>query len=1131
MKSRILFFTLILIGLVSISFNSITNLQAAVLTDPLADLGANFPEYIGESYALWPTSHLTKLRASDPATWDWFGFSLSTSYDIAVVGAWADDASAGSAYIYKRNQGGTNSWGQIKKIMASDAGPSDVFGKSVAISGDTIVVGSSGDDDLGGSSGSAYIFQQNYGGPDNWGEVVKILASDGANGEVFGGAVGISEDTVVVGAKNDDANRGAAYIFERHQGGINHWGEVTKLTGVDRTSGYYFGVDVAISGDTVVVGKYQDNTLGNGSGSAYIFERNQGGPNQWGQVAKLTAHDADANDQFGYSVAIEGDTVIIGAWADNNGATDTGSAYVFNRNQSGPNQWGQVAKLVANDAAANDFFGVDVAIKGDTIVVGAYKDDDKGSESGSIYIFDRYQGGPNQWGQAAKVTASDGATEDWYGESVIMNEEFIFVGVRQDDDVLPDSGSVYVYQVEPITLTLAIDNVSIIEGDTGTDEAVFNVSLSAAASQPLTITYTTKDGTATVANNDYLAASGVITFPPGVTFKTIPVTINGDTQVETTEVFYVDLLGISSPTSDNPDPRARAVIVDGQAWGTITNDDLISQPPPDADLVVNSLADNRANDGVCTLREAIIAANTDTASGVVAGECAVGSGADTIGFYLPAPATIILSADLPKISSDINFVGPGSPHLTISGDDKFRVFFVDNGQVSFLNLTVAHGLAAGGRGGSGAEGGGGGGGAAGMGGGLFINAGTVMVQHSRFLNNQATGGQGGSGGFTAVLDAGGGTWVGGGGGGGGGGVSGPGADVEDTPYDGGSGGSGDPFNYPDGLGGDGQENSSQGFTGQFGGGGGGGGGGDSTSFGTYLLGFGGSGGFGGGGGGAGALCFRISSTQIAALSGRASAGGAFGGSSSGSGEVPGDNNPSRCQARGGGGGGGAGLGGAIFIRSGVLSLTQVIFLENSANGAAGGQGPDEATQGQAGAGKGGAIFVNSGATTSIENVFFNENHASQASASQDDNDHIYGMSMDLNSGYLITADDGVFSDPVVIEYEPQTPINTEAQQHVGLFYDLDATYLANGLPAQPEPGKRYSITVNYRQEDVPADVDERILALYSWNGSTWIKEPTSTVDVDANTITATPTHFSLWAALIDGNSSLFWPVYLPIIIR
>ena len=176
----------------------------------------------------------------------------------------------------------------------------------------------------------------------------------------------ISGDTVVVGASGKNSNAGAAYIFERNAGGVENWGQVKKLTAGDAAAGDWFGVSVAISGDTVVVGAIEEIR---NAGAAYIFERNAGGAGNWGQVKKLIAGDAAAGDYFGGSVAISGDTVVVGAYGKNSYA---GAAYIYERNAGGAGNWGQVKKLTAGDAAADDYFGYSVAISGDTVVVGAY---------------------------------------------------------------------------------------------------------------------------------------------------------------------------------------------------------------------------------------------------------------------------------------------------------------------------------------------------------------------------------------------------------------------------------------------------------------------------------------------------------------------------------------------------------------------------------------------------------------------------------------------------------------------------------------------------------------------------------------------------------------------------------------
>jgi len=209
----------------------------------------------------------------------------------------------------------------------------------VAISGDTVVVGAEEEDGTGYNFGAAYLFERNQGGADNWGEVKKLTASDGADDDRFGCSVAISGDTVVVGAYGEDgagATRGAAYVYERNYDPSNpstpladNWGQVKKLTASDGEDYDGFGNSVAISGDTVAVGASGEDGAGNYRGAAYLFERNWGGADNWGEVQKLTASDGADDDHFGFSVAISGDTVVVGARYKDGAGTNRGAAYVF----------------------------------------------------------------------------------------------------------------------------------------------------------------------------------------------------------------------------------------------------------------------------------------------------------------------------------------------------------------------------------------------------------------------------------------------------------------------------------------------------------------------------------------------------------------------------------------------------------------------------------------------------------------------------------------------------------------------------------------------------------------------------------------------------------------------------------
>jgi len=230
------------------------------------------------------------------------------------------------------NAGGPNNWGQVKKLVPSDGAAGNEFGVSVSLHGDTALVGASRDDDNGLSSGSAYIFERNAGGPGNWGEVKKLLASDGVGGDEFGNSVSLYDDVALIGANRDDDNgaqSGAAYIFERNAGGPNNWGEVKKLLPSDGATGDLFGWNVSLSEDTAVVGALSDDDNGLDSGSAYVFQRDAGGPDNWGEVEKLLSSDGASGDRFGVSVSRSGDTTLIGASGDDDNGSDSGSAYVL----------------------------------------------------------------------------------------------------------------------------------------------------------------------------------------------------------------------------------------------------------------------------------------------------------------------------------------------------------------------------------------------------------------------------------------------------------------------------------------------------------------------------------------------------------------------------------------------------------------------------------------------------------------------------------------------------------------------------------------------------------------------------------------------------------------------------------
>ena len=329
---------------------------------------------------------------------------------------------------------------ELAKLTASDAAIADLFGYSVAIAGGTVVIGAKEDDDGGTGSGSVYVFEKSTWG--TYDQVAKLTAADAATWDSFGVSVAIDGATIVIGATGASTG-GAVYVCLTTDGGAKYV-EVAKLTADDAASIDQFGISVAIAGDTIVVGAFYDtHDYNNQAGSAYVFRTADGAT--YRQVAKLTASDAASNDRFGKSVAIDGNTVVVGAYLDDDAGTYSGSAYVFLTTDGGAT-YGQVAKLTAADGTSNDYFGVSVAIAGNTIVVGAnqptYWDGSSHVDDGpgSVYVFRTSDSGAS-YDQVAKLTASDAAASDYFGYSVATDGQKVVVGAYGDDDAGSSSDS------------------------------------------------------------------------------------------------------------------------------------------------------------------------------------------------------------------------------------------------------------------------------------------------------------------------------------------------------------------------------------------------------------------------------------------------------------------------------------------------------------------------------------------------------------------------------------------------------------------------------------------------------------------------------------------------------------------
>ena len=425
-----------------------------------------------------PPTQTIKLTASDGLANDQFGNAVALSNlaglagaqpDIAVVGLRYDDigttADRGSANIYKLNSSGV--WVFEAKLTASDGVAGDAFGYSVAVFGNTVVVGAPFDDITLVDQGSAYIFQRSTAGV--WTQVVKAVPADPSASDAFGYSVAITNtavttsnfgDLVIVGSPNDDIgliqNQGSAYVFKRATSGT--WAQESKfvITGTDAAAEEDFGWAVSIYGDRALVSAPFDDigTVLN-RGSAYTFKRATTGI--WSQEAKIVASDGAVDDYFGYSVCLFNDQAIASApYDDIASAADRGSAYIFQL--SGAATWTQEAKIVGSDGLASDFFGASVALQGNLAIASAPNDDATAqggsaifTNIGSAYLFT--QAGTSTWTQEARFTSADGLSDKFFGISACIYGQNALIGANGDDIGSPlkvDQGSAYIFNLKPI---------------------------------------------------------------------------------------------------------------------------------------------------------------------------------------------------------------------------------------------------------------------------------------------------------------------------------------------------------------------------------------------------------------------------------------------------------------------------------------------------------------------------------------------------------------------------------------------------------------------------------------------------------------------------------------------------------
>jgi len=320
-----------------------------------------------------------KIVPEDGDVEEFFGYSIDINDNFAIIGSHHDSdfgGSSGSAFILKREN---DLWSIHKKILPSDPKAGDEFGKAVSMTANNLAIGSFLDDDQGTNSGSVYLFNFDE---DDWIEYQEINPLDAEAYDQFGNFLSLEEDHLVVGVpeKKDKGDKsGCAYVFRNNADTV--WTQAAKLLPEDISPGAQFGQAVHISANHIACGAYKlNNPLENG-GAVYIYEQSG---NDWNLIQKIIPPDNEEGDHFGNSVFLYEDILAVGAYFDDDNDSKSGSVYLYKRNGE---KYDFNVKIITSDGGFGDAFGASVAIDGNFLVSGAYADSDNGFFSGSAYVY------------------------------------------------------------------------------------------------------------------------------------------------------------------------------------------------------------------------------------------------------------------------------------------------------------------------------------------------------------------------------------------------------------------------------------------------------------------------------------------------------------------------------------------------------------------------------------------------------------------------------------------------------------------------------------------------------------------------------------------------------------------------
>jgi len=395
---------------------------------------------------------IAKLEADDAQRDDNYGKSIAVSGNYVVVGASQEDSTAdnsGAVYVYKKDEKGVLT--QIAKLKADDAQKNDYFGYSVAIDGDYIVVGAYKEDTGEKNAGKVYIFKRKSDDTNDVVQIAKIQSDKTQEDAMFGNAVAISGKYIAVGASHENVgtedDAGAVYLFKKESDSTNDITQIAKLTASNAGKEDWFGHSLSIDGDYIIVGAYGEDSENIDAGASYLFKRNSNEKDDTSQIAMILIHNSRDYDYFGYSVAISGNYILVGAYGEDTTANGAGTAYLLKRESDNEDDVTLLKTIQVKEPHEKDYFGKSVAMDGTYMIIGASSEDvDEKIDAGTAYLFRRDLNDETDIIQVSQLKSKTIQESEFFGSVVSISQDNIAIATQKKHDEI-DS---YLFDIEPL---------------------------------------------------------------------------------------------------------------------------------------------------------------------------------------------------------------------------------------------------------------------------------------------------------------------------------------------------------------------------------------------------------------------------------------------------------------------------------------------------------------------------------------------------------------------------------------------------------------------------------------------------------------------------------------------------------